>query len=161
MQKLGKLSCFYLNFERNPRLIPRFAPDSGTRITANHKIVVAQYMQGQTAGGNTGDPAMAIAVPVDQFRANYLFHSPLNYEKNYVNIVAPTGVAVTLDGAPVGGFVAVGGTGYSVARPLLANNADGNHAITAPEPISISVYGYGQYTSYWYPGGLDLHLIPQ
>lgn len=131
------------------------------RITANHKIVVAQYMQGQTAGGNTGDPAMAIAVPVDQFRANYLFHSPLNYEKNYVNIVAPTGVAVTLDGAPVGGFVAVGGTGYSVARPLLANNADGNHAITAPEPISISVYGYGQYTSYWYPGGLDLHLIPQ
>jgi len=26
---------------------------------------------------------------------------------------------------------------------------------------TISVYGYGQYTSYWYPGGLNLELIPQ
>jgi hypothetical protein len=106
-------------------------------------------------------PAVGFFTTTPAADPNYLFHSPLNYEKNYVNIVAPNGVAVTLDGAPVGGFVAIGGTGYSVARPLLPNNVDGNHTITAPEPISISVYGYGQYTSYWYPGGLDLNLIPQ
>jgi hypothetical protein len=23
----------------------------------------------------------------------------------------------------------------------------------------VSVYGYGQYTSFWYPGGLDLDTI--
>ena len=23
-------------------------------------------------------------------------------------------------------------------------------------PFGITVYGYGQYTSYWYPGGLNL-----
>ena len=27
---------------------------------------------------------------------------------------------------------------------------------TGSEPFGISVYGYGQYTSYWYPGGLNL-----
>ena len=26
-------------------------------------------------------------------------------------------------------------------------------------PFGITVYGYGQYTSYWYPGGLDLKDI--
>jgi len=31
----------------------------------------------------------------------------------------------------------------------------------ADKPIGISVYGYGQYTSYWYPGGLDLEEMPQ
>jgi hypothetical protein len=25
--------------------------------------------------------------------------------------------------------------------------------------FGISVYGYGSYTSYWYPGGLDLKSI--
>ncbi len=131
------------------------------KITANHKIVVAQYMLGQTAGGNSGDPAMALAVPLDQYRAEYLFHAPLNYELNFVNIVAPMDVAVSLDGAAVLGFTPIGATGFRVARVLLNNNADGNHTIAAGQPISVSVYGYGQYTSYWYPGGLDLHLIPQ
>ena len=130
-------------------------------VTANHKIVVAQYMQGQEAGGNTGDPAMALAVPVGQYRANYLFHAPTNYEKNYVNIIAPKDVAVSLDGAPVGGFTAIGATGFEVARVPVPHNADGDHTVTAAQPISISVYGYGQYTSYWYPGGLDLNVIPQ
>ena len=27
--------------------------------------------------------------------------------------------------------------------------------------FGITVYGYGQYTSYWYPGGLDLNTIIQ
>jgi hypothetical protein len=26
-------------------------------------------------------------------------------------------------------------------------------------PFGITVYGYGQYTSYWYPGGLELMTI--
>ena len=26
-------------------------------------------------------------------------------------------------------------------------------------PFGITVYGYGQYTSYWYPGGLNLKTV--
>jgi hypothetical protein len=47
-------------------------------ISANHKVLVGQLMEGSTAGGNTGDPAMTLAVPVEQYRDNYLFHAPTN-----------------------------------------------------------------------------------
>ena len=49
--------------------------------------------------------------------------------------------------------------GYSVARVQLSNAGDGNHEITGSAPFGISVYGYGDDTSYWYPGGLDLEHI--
>ena len=118
-------------------------------------------MQGQAAGGNSGDPAMALAVATEQYRSKYLIHAPTNYESNYVNITAKMGSTVNLDGAPVAGFVAIGGTGFGVARVKLNNNGDGNHLLDGDQPFGVSVYGYGQYTSYWYPGGLDLELIPQ
>jgi hypothetical protein len=130
------------------------------KISANHKILVVQYMEGQEAGGNTGDPAMTLAVPVDQYRTDYLFHAPTNYEVNYVNVTAPTGAVVMLDGLPVSGFTAIGSSGFEVARVILPNGVDGNHQITSDQKIGITVYGYGQYTSYWYPGGLDLSDIP-
>ncbi len=123
--------------------------------------MVAQYMTGQDAGGNAGDPALTMAVGTEQFRKSYLFHAPTNYQYSYVNIVAPTGTAITLDGAavPAGSFTAIGATGYSVARVALSNAGNGNHNISGPNEFGVSVYGYGQYTSYWYPGGSDLTLL--
>jgi len=115
-------------------------------------------MEGQDAGGGTGDPAMALAVPLEQFRTSYLFHAPLNYESNYVDVTAPIGAAITLDGNALG-FTPIGATGYGLARvyPLGAGAlGDGNHSITGNMAFGITVYGYGQYTSYWYPGGLNL-----
>ena len=131
-------------------------------IESDRKILVAEYMTGQGAGGNTGDPAMALAVPVDQYRTSYMFHAPTNYESNYVDVTAPMGAAIMLDGAPVSGFTPIGSSGFGLARvyPLTAGPlADGNHTITGDMAFGIQVYGYGQYTSYWYPGGLDLGRI--
>ena len=128
-------------------------------LTATHRVLVAQYMEGQQAGGGAGDPAMTLAVPVDQFRRRYLFHAPTNYETNYVEVVAPQGSAITLDGAPVGGFASIGTTNLALARVQLDNGGNGNHAMEGDQPFGIQVYGYGQYTSYWYPGGLDLSTI--
>lgn len=125
-------------------------------ITANQPILVVQYMEGQDAGGASGDPSMTLAVPKDQYRTDYLFHAPTNYTYSYVNITAPTGASVTIDGAAVGGFVAIGNTGYSVARVALSNAGTGDHQAAGDVPFGISVYGYGQYTSYWYPGGSNL-----
>jgi hypothetical protein len=131
-------------------------------VESDKKVVVSQYMQGQDAGGNSGDPAMTFTVPNEQYRDSYLFHAPTNYEYSYANITRPENVNVTLDGNAVNnGWVGIGNTGYEVVRVTLNNNGNGNHTITADEEVGISVYGYGQYTSYWYPGGLDLSIIPQ
>jgi hypothetical protein len=129
-------------------------------IQSDKKIMVAQYMQGQQAGGNSGDPAMALAVATEQYRTKYLVHAPIQYESNFVNITAPMDAMITLDGAPVVGFKAIGATGYGVARVKMGNNVDGNHDLLGDKAFGVSVYGYGQYTSYWYPGGLDLEVIP-
>jgi hypothetical protein len=135
-----------------------FELDSGKsfKITASNRVLVSQYMKGQDAGGNSGDPAMALAVTSMQFRKDYLFHSPVNYEHNYVNVIAPTGAKVTLDNNPVGGWEVVGGTGFGIARVKFPNSGNGNHRVSADQKVGITVYGYGQYTSYWYPGGLNL-----
>ena len=123
--------------------------------------MVVQYMEGQNAGANSGDPAMALAVATSQFRKSYLFHAPSNYEASYVNIIARTGVPVSVDGATVSGFTAIGSTGYSVARRSLSNAGNGSHSAVSTEGFGISVYGYGKYTSYWYPGGSDLAVLHQ
>jgi hypothetical protein len=41
---------------------------------------------------------------------------------------------------------------------LGAGNA-GAHVLTASNPVGLEVMGYGSYTSYTYPGGLDLKYI--
>jgi len=136
-----------------PRRAGRYA------ITATHQILVEQLMLGQQVEGGIGDPSMALAVPVEQFRTDYQFHAPTNYEINYVDIVAPTGAQIVLDGQLVGQPEPIGASGWNPMRiRALANgpNGDGNHVIRGDHPFGISVYGYGEYTSYWYPGGLDL-----
>lgn len=137
------------------------ATDKDFQVTADHKIVVSEYMQGQAAGGNTGDPAMTIAVPTQQYRTDYLFHAPTNYESSFVNVTAPTGAKITLDGMDLPALTPIGGTGYGVARVEISNAGDGTHSLTGDQKFGVQVYGYGQYTSYWYPGGLDLNFIPQ
>jgi hypothetical protein len=108
---------------------------------------------------NIGDPAMAIAVPVEQYRTEYSFHAPVNYDKNYVNIVAQDGTQVLLDGNVVTGFEPIGSTGYGLVRVLLDNTGTGTHRLQSNTPFGITVYGYGAYTSYWYAGGLNLKPI--
>jgi hypothetical protein len=131
------------------------------QISSDQKVMVVQYMEGENAGGGTGDPAMTLAVPIEQFRTDYMFHAPTNYESNYVDVTAPMGAGVMLDGAPLT-FTPIGTTGWGISRvyPLTAGpGGDGNHEITGTQGFGISVYGYGQYTSYWYPGGLDFKEI--
>ena len=81
------------------------------------------------------------------------------YYVNFVNVIAPSGTTVTLDGAPIdlSEFSPIGSSGYSVARHELSTTD--NHSITAPQPFGIVVYGYGEQTSYMYPGGLDVRAL--
>jgi hypothetical protein len=103
-----------------------------------------------------GDPAMILAPPVEQFRKDYVFLSPDAYLYDYVNIVAPTGTIVTMDGVnlPTGNFKPIGNTGYTVARQLVS---DGVHTIVANNPVGVVAYGYDRDVSYGYTAGMNLN----
>lgn len=135
-----------------------FQSDQDFRVSASGKIAVAEYMLGQSAGGNSGDPALTIAIPHELFRTTYAVHAPIHYESNFVNLVAPAGVPVLLDDqmVPPALWTPVGATGWSSARVPLSSQGDGDHSLSAAQPFGVQVYGYGQYTSYWYPGGTNV-----
>ncbi|MCY1056281.1 IgGFc-binding protein [Nannocystis sp. SCPEA4] len=130
-------------------------------VTADKKILVAQYMVGQSGGYGTSDPAMLLAVNPLQWRDNYLFHASTTWLANYVDIIAPLNAAVSVDGVAVGGWQPIGASQYQVAHVKLSNAGDGSHTITGDVGVGIGVYGVQDYGSYWYPGGLDLDLIAQ
>jgi hypothetical protein len=130
------------------------------KVSATAPILVAQYMQGQdSVESHSGDPSLAFAVPAAQYRNQYLFVASKTYDSNFVNVVAPTGTAVTLDGNALAAtaFTPIGGSGFAVARVELSSAEV--HTIDSAQPFGIVVYGYGLYTSYMYPGGLDLKRI--
>jgi len=130
-------------------------------VTADKKILVAQYMVGQSGGYGTSDPSMLLAVNPQQWRKDYLVHAPTNWVANYVDLIAKTGTAVQVDMVAVGNWQPIGNTGYSVAHVKLSNAGDGNHRITGDQGVSVAVSGVQNAGSYWYPGGLDLDVIPQ
>ena len=133
-------------------------------------ILVGQYLAAQDApepnvGGmaqagdaGIGDPAFMLAIPVEQYRTDFVILVPEEYELNYINVVAPTGATVEVDGETVdpSEFELVGSGTYSVYRTMVQ---PGTHAITSSEPSGVIVYGYDQYVSYAYTGGLDLAEI--
>ena len=154
-QPVNKLLANAGDFVEIPPTIARFV------VKADKKILVAEYMVGQDGGYGTSDPAMLLAVPTAQFRKNYLFYAQPAWSANYVDIIAPAGANVTVDGAPVGNFTPVAASGFSLAHVKLSNAGDGSHSVAGDQGIGISVYGVIDYGSYWYPGGLDLDVIPQ
>ena len=130
------------------------------RVTATNKMLIAQYIAGQEFTGNAeaGDPAMSVAIPTEQYRLEYTFLSPTTYTYNFVNVVAPAGASITLDGTaiPPSEFQPIGGSGYGVARHKITG---GVHTMKGDQNFGIVVYGYASYTSYMYPGGLNLETI--
>ncbi|WAS93213.1 IgGFc-binding protein [Nannocystis punicea] len=130
-------------------------------VSADKKILVAQYMVGQNGGFGTSDPSMLLAVNPLQWRKDYLVHAPTNWVANYVDLIAKTGTSVTVDNVAVASWAPIGNTGYVVGHVKLSNAGDGNHRITADQGVSVAIGGVMDAGSYWYPGGLDLDLIPQ
>jgi hypothetical protein len=99
-----------------------------------------------------------VAIPLEQYRSGYTFLAPESYAQSFVNVVAAAGVAVRLDGRALeaGEFSPVGQSGLSAARIPLTG---GVHRMDADAKFGIVVYGYGSYTSYMVPGGLDLQTV--
>jgi hypothetical protein len=107
-----------------------------------------------------GDPSLSQVVAVAQYRTKYVFLAPSDYTVSYVDIAAPTGANIMLDGAAVTTAPkAISGTSFGVIRAKLGAGQSGAHVLTSDQPVGIQVVGYGSATSYQYPGGLDLRVI--
>ena len=130
-------------------------------IVADNEILVASFQHGAgpLTGDRQGDPSLSFMASVEQYRKTYVFLAPDDYETNYADIVAPLDAELVLDGAPVTVAPTPLGSGYGVVRlPLGAGNR-GAHVLEASAPVGLQVMGYGAYTSYQYPGGLNLGKI--
>jgi hypothetical protein len=146
-----------------PRMLQRgqifeFETAEDVLINANAPILVAEFMEGQqsTPGAMTGDPAMVLEVPTRQFRRDYVFVVPASYTTNFLQITAPQDAVVTIDGNTlVSGRSFVDGAPWTVWRTRIAA---GSHRVATSSPlgVGIKVIGIAPYTSYMYPGGLDL-----
>lgn len=131
-------------------------------VQGSAEFAVAMFQQGSSVidtAGDRGDPAQSVATSIEQFRTKYVFLAPSDYDVSYVDIVMPTTAQVTLDGAPLATAVTPLSSGFGVARVPLSLGNNGAHLLEATEPVGIQVVGYGLYTSYQYPGGLNLNVI--
>jgi hypothetical protein len=130
-------------------------------LSPNHEFAVASFQTGADYLGLSvqGDPAQSLATTVEQYRKKYVFLAPADYDVNFVDIIMPLAANVTVDGAPINTAPQPIGSNYGVARVQLSNGNNGVHVLESNEPVGIQVMGYGEYTSYQYPGGLDLKSI--
>jgi hypothetical protein len=130
-------------------------PDFQVRGTA--PLLIAQFMVGQGRFNGVGDPAMVLEVPTQQFRSNYVFNVPGSYTQNFLTVTYNTmGGPPQLDGRAIAAGAAIAGTPYSVARQAIT---PGSHRMTGSAAFGIKVTGTASYTSYMYPGGLDLNQL--
>jgi hypothetical protein len=135
---------------------------TGTAEFAVGSLMLGGSLQDPDAfeGLQKGDPSMSMFPSVEQFRTKYVFLAPDDYLTNYVDIVAPAGAKIKLDNTDLSSFPETLGT-WEVHRVKLDSGpqGDGAHKLTSDKPVGIQVLGFGLYTSYQYPGGLNLSAI--
>jgi hypothetical protein len=128
------------------------------QISADQPILVAQYSNGSSFDGVTSDPFMMLIPPLEQFLASYTVTTPASgFPNNFINIVAPTAAVgvITLDGTaiPAATFVPIGTSGFSGAQLSVSS---GSHTLLGSLPFGVFVYGFANFDSYGYPGGMSL-----
>ena len=133
-------------------------------VEATGPISMGQYMTG--SGGNqipfasycflsgAGDPAFTLNVPDNQWLNSYIVLTPEGFEENFLNIVAPAGSSILLDGAPITASPITIGSSDTVLwqQPVTASA----HRVSSDTPFGLYAYGIDCSVSYAYPGGMNL-----
>ena len=177
-------------------------------LQASRAVLLGQYLASEHApdprdhngpgDARTGDPAFILAVPVEQYREDYVVLTPDRYEHDFVTVIAPPGAEVQVDEGTLAAdqLVSIADGAFGAARLPVD---DGVHRIRSVPPrrgtctstdacqrhgpewtcvrprgappgaegdclgpapkVGVTVYGYDQYVSYGYPGGLNLDRV--
>lgn len=149
-----------------------FRSKTSFRISADQPIQVSQTFAGQEATTGTvrpvqGDPSQILLPPVEQWRASYTVLTAPGTRDNYLGIVVDDARVqeVRVDGAVVpSAWATIGGTTFKVTNMPVQT---GSHTIqvvarqgqTEVPGAGVTVYGFDDYVSYGYTGGLDLTTI--
>jgi hypothetical protein len=138
---------------------------SASSVTSNNPIQVMQYSNGESYDGAVADPMDITIPPTEQFLNSYTVATEPSgadpaITQNYLNLVAPTAEvsSISLDGAllPASDFTPIAGSSYSGAQVAVGF---GSHTVNASLPFGLTVYGFGGYDAYGYPGGFTLSPI--
>jgi hypothetical protein len=132
---------------------------TGTNEFAIASLNVGASVYEKPTSKAMGDPDETIFAAVEQFRTSYLFLTPDDYDVSYAVVVGPDNAAPILDGKPLTAFTPLA-EGLGVWRATLgAGLGGGAHTLTSDQPVGLQAMGYGAYTSYQYPGGLNIKII--
>lgn len=134
-------------------------------ISCTESCLVVLYCKGKNIDGVLADPFMMLIPPVEQFSHEYIFATPDDERvkkefDNYVTLVVATdkkdGVKLDNKWLRDEPWIQVPGSDYSY---LIKEITSGIHFAEHESPIDgfgLYVYGFANYDSYGYPGGLRL-----
>lgn len=134
-------------------------------ISCAEPCLVVLYCKGKNIDGVLADPFMMLIPPTEQYAHEYIFATPDDERvkkefDNYVTLVVKSDetAGVKLDDTFLGdeAWIEVPGSEYSY---LVKNITSGIHFAEHESPIvglGLYVYGFANYDSYGYPGGLRL-----
>lgn len=131
----------------------------GVELTANNRILVGQYLIGQTQAGANTDPAMTIVPGQDQWLSSYVFSPPLgaaSFANDFIQIIIGTADISTLllDGVGVdsGLFQPLATTAFSFGN-IDVSDKNGRFTISAASPFQLLLMGFQSFDSYFTYGG--------
>ncbi len=129
-------------------------------------LMVGAFLSGQGSvednpqfGDHNGDPAFFLVPPEEQYRSDYAFLTPSTYFVSYLTVLIQPGFTISLDGQELDltQFDYEILPERNIARAHIPVEP-GPHSVEsqAQIPFGIVVYGYDDYVSYAFTGGLDL-----
>ena len=142
----------------------RINPNSFCNIESSAPALVAQFALGFTADSITGDPFMMMIPPVEQYSNNYVFNISSRFNANYITVYVSTRYhqpnKILLDStSPLNStwteiYCSSGHIcGYITKVALSVGDHTLLH-VDSDARIGVSIYGFGIFFSYGYPGGL-------
>ncbi len=134
-------------------------------IVGSQPILVAQFSNGASfdlgqrpVNTHNADPFMLIVPPVEQFLSVYNVTTPADiYPYNYINLIAPAETidSIRIDGEQIDAnlWITMPDPSYrGVQLPV----SFGQHTVTGDRPFGLYAYGFAEYESYGYIGGMAL-----
>jgi hypothetical protein len=143
----------------------RFDIDEASQWTSDKPFMLVQYILGEdypNAGDNqgVGAPSMMVIAPTSLYERSSLFQTPKlspgsGVYTNYANFIVHKNAvnSTTLDGEKIAGVLSalpISGSDHIIYSA--SNLSPGSHFVSSDSGVGVSIYGYGWYESYAWPG---------